>query len=146
MTGMRTLVMSAVLGTALVSSATVAIARDHATGPKSQTAAADKWVMLAERTADRLTDHDTIVLDPPQNYRSVKFAAKDSRVHVKHINVTFANGVVERIEVNQEINEGEQGQPIKLPSVGQKVTKIEMLYDTSGVFKARGKVMVFAMK
>jgi len=144
MTRMRTLVMSAVLGTALVSSAMAATAREHATSPKPQSA---KWQLLAERTADRLTDHDTIVLEPPQNYRSVKFMAKDSRVHIKHIVVTFDNGVVKRIEVNQEINEGEQGQPITLPDVGQKsVTKIEMLYDTSGVFKARGKVSVFAMK
>jgi hypothetical protein len=144
---MRTVMMSAVLGTALVASVTAATAQDQATSPRPQAAAADQWQLLAERTAGKLTGHDTMMLQPPyQNFRSLKFKAKDAAVHIKYFLATYDNGVVERIDVNERVEKDGESQPIKLPNVGQKsLRKIEVWYDTAGVLHD-ARVSVFGMK
>ena len=143
---MRTVLMSALLGTALVASVTAAQYRTTSP-PPAQAATANQWQLLAERTADRLTEHDTIMLQPPyQNFRAIKFAAMNAAVHVKYFMATYDNGVVERIEVNEKVEKDGQSQAINLPNVGQKsLRKIEVWYDT-GLFHDRAKVSIFGMK
>jgi len=147
MSKMRTVLMSAILGTALVASVTGATAQSQATSPSPQAAAADKWVLLAERTAGKLTGEDTMVFDPPyQNFRSLKFTAKDAAVHIKYFLATFGNDVVKRIDVDQKVEKDGESLPIKLPNVGQKsLRQIRVTYDTAG-FLRDARVSVFGKK
>lgn len=147
MSKMRTVLMSAMLGTALVASVTGATAQSQATTPSPQAAAADKWELIAERTAGKLSGDDTIRLEPPyQNFHSLRLMARDAAVHVKYFLVTFDNGTVEMIDVDQKVEKDGKSLPIKLPNVGQKkLTKIEVRYDTAGVLRD-AKVSFFGMK
>jgi hypothetical protein len=148
MFNMRTVLMSGVLATALIATVAAGAPQYQTTGARPQAATANQWQLLAERTADRLTEHDTIVLQPPyENFRSLRFNAAHSAVHVKYFLATYDNGVVERIDVNEKVEKDSQSRAINLPNVGQKsLRKIEVWYDTSGLFHDRAKVSVFGMK
>lgn len=147
---MRTALMSALLATVFGASVTAGTAQYRTTNPtppKPQAATANQWQLLGERTADRLTEHDTIMLQPPyQNFRSIKFMATHAAVHIKYFLATYDNGVVEKIDVNQKVEKDGQSQVLNLPNVGQKnLRQIEVWYDT-GLFHDRAKVSVFGMK
>jgi hypothetical protein len=147
MSKMRTVLMSAMLGTALVTSVVGATAPSPATNLSPQAAASDKWVLLAERTAGKLTGQDTMMLPPPyQNFHSLKFTSRDAAVHVKYFLATFDNGAVERVEVDQKVERDGESLPIKLPNVGQKkLTQIRVTYDTAGILRD-AKVSLYGMK
>jgi hypothetical protein len=147
---MRTVLMSAVLATAFAVSVTAGTAQYRTTNPTPptpQAATANQWQLLGERTADRLPEHDTIMMQPPyQNFRSIKFMATHAAVHIKHFVATYDNGVMERIDVNEKIEKNGQSQAFNLPNVGQRgLRQIQVWYDT-GLFHDRAKVSVFGMK
>ena len=74
------------------------------------------------RTPGRQTGgDDTIILQPPyQNFHSLRLMSRDAAVHVKYFLVTFDNGVVEMIDVDQKVEKDGKSLPIKLTNVGQK--------------------------
>ena len=146
MSKMRTMLVSAVLGTALVASVTGAAAQSRAASSSPQAAATDTWQLLATRTAGRLAGHDTIMLEPPyQKFNSIKFASKDAAVHIKKFLATYDNGVTQEVYVDEKVHRDAESQPFKLQSKGRSLTKIEVWYDTAGV-ERDARVSLFGMK
>ncbi len=146
MVTMRTVVLSALLATALVASGSDAAAQYQATTAQAQ-ATTGNWQLLAQRTAGKLTGSDTIELEAPyQNFHSIKFRSEHAAVHIKYFLATYENGVVERVDVNERVEKDGESSVFKLTKAGnQNLRQIRVWYDTAG-FLRDAKVSFLGMK
>ena len=110
-------------------------------------ALAGPWVLLGQRTVNRLTDRDTIVVGVEKGtFTKIKLKVKRSGIHFHNVKVHFANGELFDVSLKTFIAAGNETRVIDLPGKDRKIEKVVFWYDTDGKKKGKGIVKLFGRK
>jgi hypothetical protein len=109
---------------------------------------AGSWRLISTTQADFKADHDAIIVTGPfDDFRKVKFKVTDAPLNLMHMVITYDNGMPDKIEVRQNIQQGGESRVIDLKGAGKRsIRKIEFWYDTKGILRGKANVTLFGMK
>lgn len=105
-----------------------------------------QWILIGEKRASFLIDHDVIHVTGNDNYRQLKVKVKDGPVHVIDLDVHFENGDKFDVALKQRIPKGGESRVIDLPGNSRSIRKVEFWYETKGFRKGRGTVQVWGKR
>jgi hypothetical protein len=109
---------------------------------------AGSWRLIGTTQANFTADHDAIIVKGPfDDFRKVKFKVTDAPLNMMHLVITYDNGMPDKIEVRQNIQQGGESRVIDLKGAGKRsIRKIEFWYDTKGILRGKANVTLFGMK
>ncbi len=127
----RTVAMTVALTTMLLVARTVG----------TQEQGSGTWRQLGETTASFLTDHDTVIPQPPyENFHRIKFKIGDAPLTLVRVVALYDDGEPDRVDMRERIEARGESQAIELQSAGKRnLRKIEFWYEAG---EARGGVRV----
>ena len=102
------------------------------------------WTQIAERIVTDRLDPDLIVLPGPVRYSQVKLCVYRNPVRFYDLDVNFANGGKQDVQVRARINPGACTRNIDLNGADRDIVSIKLMYEETSRRRARGTVRVFA--
>jgi hypothetical protein len=91
----------------------------------------EKWVKLAERTANYTVDHSQIVLDGlDANLTALRVKVKKGALNLHRCAIFYKNGQTQDIDILNSIPEGGQSKVIEIPGSDRLISKLVFTYDT----------------
>ncbi|HAH11131.1 MAG TPA: hypothetical protein DCL54_08020 [Alphaproteobacteria bacterium] len=102
------------------------------------------WTQIAERIVTDRLDPDLIVLPGPVRYSQIKLCVYRNPVRFYDLDVNFANGGKQDVQVRARINPGACTRDIDLNGADRDIVSIKLLYEETSRRRARGTVRVFA--
>ncbi len=125
---------------AFLAAAAVALAACATVEPASA-----EWRVIGVRDVRDRTERDTIVVEGPRQFERIKLCVYRNPVHFIDVDVRFANGGHQDVNVRQRINPGECTRAIDLNGDDRNITTVSMLYEeTSWRRGAHATVRLFA--
>jgi hypothetical protein len=106
------------------------------------------WRLIGTTQANFAADHDAIIVKGPfDDFRKVKFKVTDAPLNLMRMVITYDNGMPDKIDVRQNIQQGGESRVIDLKGAGKRsIRKIEYWYDTKGILRGKANVTIFGMK
>ncbi len=102
------------------------------------------WTQIAERIVTDRLDPDLIVLPGPVRYSQIKLCVYRNPVRFYDLDVNFANGGKQDVQVRARINPGACTRNIDLNGADRDIVSIKLMYEETSRRRARGTVRVFA--
>jgi len=102
------------------------------------------WDQIGVREVRDRTDRDTIVVEGPRQFERIKLGVYRHPVHFIDIDVHYANGGHQDVDVRQRINAGQCSRVIDLNGDDRNITRISMLYEETSFRRRTATVRVFA--
>jgi hypothetical protein len=90
-------------------------------------ASADDWRLLGAHTVDRGADHDQIQLTASAGYRRLKLKVEHAPIEINRIEVVYANGEPDWLDVREHIRAGGETHDIDLKG-GDRVARRIVLW------------------
>ncbi len=108
---------------------------------------AGTWVLIGSMKASRSADHDVMTVKGPYtDFRSVKFVVSNAPLRMERMNITYGDGGVAMLNLQQNIPRGAESAPIGVPGPGRReIRKIEFWYQTIGG-EGQAAVSVFGLR
>jgi hypothetical protein len=106
---------------------------------------ANAWTQIGVRDVRDRTDRDTIVVEGPRQFERIRLCVYRNPVHFLDVDVRFANGGHQDVDVRQRINPGQCTRAIDLTGDDRNITTISMLYEETSYRRgAHATVRLFA--
>ncbi|WP_395326965.1 hypothetical protein WBP06_09605 [Novosphingobium sp. BL-8H] len=110
-------------------------------------APANGWAYVGTTHAKHFNDHDTLVVNGPNNvFRELKIGVKGASLHVQRLVVTYGNGLMDDVPVNYKIPKDGESKPIPMKYGKREVKKIDFWYDTKGWLHGTAAVSVYGRR
>lgn len=110
-----------------------------ATAPSAQA-----WTQIGVREVRDATERDTIVVEGPRRFERIKLCVYRNPVHFIDLDVRFANGGHQDVDVRQRINPGECTRAIDLSGDDRNIASVSMLYEETSLRRRTATVRLFA--
>ncbi len=138
--------MTKTTGMAVVTALAVCASADQVVRPKA--GPAGSWRLIGRTTANHTADHDTIVVQGPNDsFRRLQFKVTDAPLDIRRMVVTYDNGEPDKIDVRYRIPQGGESRVIDLRGAGRRsLRRVDFWYDTAGLGRGRADVTLFGMK
>lgn len=102
------------------------------------------WERIGARDVRDATERDTIVVEGPRRYERIKLCVYRNPVHFIDLDVRFANGGHQDVNVRQRINPGECTRAIDLAGDDRNVAAVAMVYEETSFRHRHATVRLFA--
>jgi hypothetical protein len=108
-------------------------------------AAEGGWVLLGERKVNVNVEKDVIPVNVKKKFNKVRLQVIGAPIHIKDLEVHFANGTKQELPVGKNISKGSFSPAFDLKGEARHITKVRMVYRTKmrgprRLFKARVRV------
>jgi hypothetical protein len=104
-----------------------------------------EWEIIGTRKVDYKLDRDVIVVTAMKGkFTKLKLMVKGGAINFHDMKVYFGNGMVQDVEIRNNIAAGGETRVIDLRGNERIITKIELIYDTKNFANRRGTVIVLA--
>lgn len=103
-----------------------------------------KWKSLGKRKVGFGHDKDEIKVGKDEGtFNRIKLEVKEGAIILKSIEVFFADGNSKNYRIRQTLKDGESTEDLELPGNDRVITRIELAYETSDLFKNQARIEVF---
>lgn len=104
--------------------------------------------VTASRDHDHDHDHDTIeIKGSDDEFRALKFKAKNSPINIHRMVVTYDNGAREEINTRNDIPKGGESRNIDLRGSGKRgLRRVELWYDSAGLLNGKAEVRLLGLR
>lgn len=103
-----------------------------------------KWKSLGKRKVGFGHDKDEIKVGKGEGtFNRIKLEVKEGAIILKTIEVFFADGSSKNFRIRQTLKDGEATEELELPGNDRVITRIELAYETSELFKDQARIEVF---
>lgn len=107
-------------------------------------APAAAWTQIGVREVRDRTERDTIVVEGPRRFDEIKLCVYRQPVHFLDLDVRFANGGHQDVNVRQRINPGECTRNINLEGDDRNITTVSMVYEETSFRRRTATVRLYA--
>lgn len=87
------------------------------------------WTQIGVREVRDRTDRDVIVVEGPRQFERIKLCVYRNPVHFYDLDVRFANGGSQDVNLRSRINPGECTRAIDLNGDDRNIARVSMLYE-----------------
>jgi hypothetical protein len=87
------------------------------------------WTQLGAREVRDRTDRDVIVVQGPRQFERIKLCVYRNPVHFYDLDVFYANGGHQDVNVRERINPGQCTRAIDLNGGDRNITRVAMVYE-----------------
>ena len=104
------------------------------------------WKALGTRDVNKVVDHDTITLGHGTGrFRALRFYVADAPVHIYDVRVTFADGQMQVLAVDEKIGANSNSRTYDLS--GRAISRIDLVYKTRKAWQHGGdaKLTVYGL-
>jgi hypothetical protein len=110
--------------------------------------ATQNWEAIGTVNASRMGgDHDVLEMpEPYKHYKKLKLQVTGAPLNIKKMVINYENGEAQTITNRYEIKKGGESNIIDVKPGNQKLTSMELWYDTKGILKGKAHVTVMGMK
>jgi hypothetical protein len=99
------------------------------------------WRALGTRDVNHVTEHDTITLGyGAGKLRALRFHVAKAPVHIYDVRVTFANGQMQTLAVDENIAANSTSRTYDLPGYERVISRIDLVYKTRKSWEFGGRV------
>jgi hypothetical protein len=105
--------------------------------------ASGDWKLIGTRQVLDRAETDSIVLPGARDFRQIKVCAYRNPVDLKDLDVYFANGGHQDVDVTARLGKGECTRDIDLEGDDRNITRIDIRYDAGSRGKGRAMVKIF---
>lgn len=115
----------------------------------SASANARGWEKIGERTVNFLTEKDVIHCSHKGTFKKLRFRVEKNGVEFEQINIIFASGANQKINIRQKIHAGGESRVIDLRGNKRIIKRIELVYRTDndrGNRNRKAEVTVYGQK
>lgn len=102
------------------------------------------WDVIGVREVRDRTDRDTVVVEGPRQFERIKLCVYRNPVHFIDVDVHYANGGHQDVDVRQRINPGQCTRVIDLVGDDRNITRVSMLYEETSFRRRTATVRLFA--
>jgi len=103
------------------------------------------WRMLGSRDVDNVTDHDSIMLGyDVGRFRALRFQVANAPVHIFDVRVTFANGQMQTLAVDENIAANSTSRTYDLSGYERVISRIDLVYKTRKAWEYGGHAKLTA--
>lgn len=102
------------------------------------------WTQIGARDVRDRTERDTIVVEGPRQFERIKLCVYRNPVHFIDLDVRYANGGHQDVDLRSRINPGQCTRVIDLNGDDRNITSISMLYEETSYRRRHATVRVFA--
>lgn len=103
-----------------------------------------KWKSLGKRKVGFGHDKDEIKVGKGEGtFNRIKLEVKDGAIILKSIEVFFTDGTSKNYRIRQTLKDGESTEDLELPGNDRVISRIELAYETSDLFKDQARIEVF---
>jgi hypothetical protein len=102
------------------------------------------WDVIGVREVRDRTDRDTIVVEGPRRFERIKLCVYRNPVRFYDLDVHFANGGHQDVDVRQRINPGQCTRAIDLVGDDRNITRVSMLYEETSFRRRTATVRLLA--
>ena len=99
------------------------------------------WDVIGVRDVRDRTERDTIIVAGPRQFERIKLCVDRNPVHFVDVDVRFANGGHQDVNVRQRINPGQCTRAIDLNGDDRNITTVSMVYEETS-FRRRAHATV----
>lgn len=92
-----------------------------------------RWSELGCKSVGFLVDKDTIALNTPERFSSLRLRSTGFDIDMIQMAVRYGNGAVDTYDIRSVIPSGGATRPIDLRGDARRISSIELLYRTRGV-------------
>lgn len=92
-----------------------------------------RWQDLGCKSVGFLVDKDTIPVDSPDRFTSLRLRSQGFDIEVMQMSVRFGNGATDTYDIRSVIPSGTATRPIDLRGDARRIDAIQLLYRTRGV-------------
>jgi hypothetical protein len=106
------------------------------------------WRMLGRRDVNNMTDHDSIMLGyRAGKFRALRFHVTNAPVHIYDVRVTFANGEMQTLAVDENIAANSNSRMYDLSGYERVISRIDLVYKTRKAWKYddHAQLMVYGL-
>jgi hypothetical protein len=102
-----------------------------------------RWEQLGCQKVGFKTDRDVIKVGRSEGrFKSIRLKVTGNRVHMMDLEVVYANGQPDDIQVREEIRSGGQTRPLDLKGERRAIRQVEMVYRSQPNFRGQATVCV----
>lgn len=102
------------------------------------------WTQIGARDVSDRTERDTIVVEGPRQFERIKLCVYRQPVHFIDVDVHYANGGHQDVDVRQRINPGDCTRAIDLNGDDRNITSVSMVYEETSFRRRHATVRLFA--
>jgi len=102
------------------------------------------WDLIGARDVRDATERDTIVVEGPRRFERIRLCAYRQPINIYDLDVRFANGGHQDVQVRQRINPGECTRAIDLNGDDRNVASVSMVYEETSFRRRHATVRLFA--
>jgi hypothetical protein len=105
------------------------------------------WRILGRRDVNNVTDHDSITLgNDVGRFRALRFQVANAPVHIFDVRVTFANGQMQTLAVDENIATN-SSRTYDLSGYDRVISRIDLVYKTRKAWEhgGHGKLTVYGL-
>jgi hypothetical protein len=102
------------------------------------------WTQIGARDVSDRTERDTIVVEGPRQFERIKLCVYRQPVHFIDVDVHYANGGHQDVDVRQRINPGDCTRAIDLTGDDRNITSVSMVYEETSFRRRHATVRLFA--
>ena len=102
------------------------------------------WTQIGARDVRDRTERDTIVVEGPRQFERIKLCVYRQPVHFIDVDVRFANGGHQDVNVRERINPGQCTRALDLNGDDRNITTVSMVYEETSFRRRHATVRLFA--
>jgi hypothetical protein len=111
--------------------------------PPPQTA---EWVELGCKNVSILGDRDSIDINSPDRFRSVRLRSQNYDIEMSEFSIRYSNGARDTYQVRQVIPAGGRIGPISLRGEARRISQLDFLYRARTIGPFKTKLCVDALR
>ena len=109
-------------------------------------AADSDWVLLGQRTVDHRADHDQITVTKREgDFHRIALRVEGAPVQFYKVEVHYANGQVQEVELKDEIQAGSQSRAIDLTGKERVIESVVFNYRTDDIRDQKAVVELWGL-
>src|ERR1041384_5428654 len=101
-----------------------------------------RWENLGERSVDGRNDHDRILVDRSESFRSLQLEVRGGSIDFRRVVVHFDNGADQVLDTRERISDGQRTREIDLPGDRRRIRSVEFWYSNAG-WRSRPTVSLY---
>ena len=102
------------------------------------------WTQIGARDVRDRTERDTIVVEGPRQFERIKLCVYRQPVHFIDVDVRFANGGHQDVNVRERINPGQCTRALDLNGDDRNITTVSIVYEETSFRRRHATVRLFA--